>query len=39
LKDQDRRILREMPPSQRREEGMERGCLGMGAGRDWNVNE
>ena len=28
-----------MPPSQRREEGMEGGSLGMGSGRVWDVNE
>jgi hypothetical protein len=37
--DQDRRIPRKMPPSQRREEGMEGGSLGMGSGRVWDVNE
>ena len=28
-----------MPPSQRREDGMEGGSLGMGSGRVWDVNE
>jgi hypothetical protein len=39
LKDQDRRIPREMPSSQGREEGMEGGSLGMETSRVWDVNE